>query len=108
MDVAQDPAAAGREQKVDFVISANYQLANGKIRVTSQLINVSTGRIENTFQSEEVDVSNVFTMQDKLAVSIGKEIMYHPVFAPDSPMEAIGTINRNSIHPEHFKVRNAK
>jgi DNA-binding winged helix-turn-helix (wHTH) protein/tetratricopeptide (TPR) repeat protein len=71
MDIEQDPVAAGREQKVDVVLASNYQLVNGKIRVTSQLINVANGQIESTFQSSEIDTANIFTMQDAVANEVG-------------------------------------
>ena len=40
-DIEQDPLAAGREQQVDYVLASNYQLADGKIRITAQLFNVA-------------------------------------------------------------------
>jgi DNA-binding winged helix-turn-helix (wHTH) protein/TolB-like protein len=52
-DIAQDPIAAGREQQVDYVLASNYQLAGGKIKVTSQLFNVANGQIEETYKSEK-------------------------------------------------------
>ena len=47
-DINQDPIAAGKEQQVDYVLASNYQLADGKIRITSQLFNVASGQIEET------------------------------------------------------------
>ena len=72
-DVEQDPLAAGREQQVDYVLDSNYQLADGKIRITAQLFNVATGEIEDTYKSEN-DVASVFEMQDKIAGDIGNAI----------------------------------
>ena len=69
-DIEQDPLAAGREQKVDFVLATNYQLANGKIRVTAQLFNVADGQIVETYKSEK-EVGDVFAMQDAVADEIG-------------------------------------
>jgi TolB-like protein len=50
--VTQDPLAAGREQNVDFVVAPNYQVANGRVRITSQLINVATGDVDETYTFE--------------------------------------------------------
>lgn len=69
-EIEQDPLAAGKEQQVDYVLASNYQLASGKIRVTSQLFNVASGQIEETYKSEK-DVADVFAMQDAIAVDIG-------------------------------------
>ncbi len=70
-DINQDSLTAGREQKVDFVLASNYQISNGKIRVSSQLINVQTGEIEENLQSEK-DTMDVFSMQDAIANDFGK------------------------------------
>jgi hypothetical protein len=35
-DLAQDPVAAGREQKTDYVLASNYQLADGNCRCPEQ------------------------------------------------------------------------
>jgi DNA-binding winged helix-turn-helix (wHTH) protein/tetratricopeptide (TPR) repeat protein len=70
----QDPLAAGREQKVDYVLSSNYQIADGKIRVTSQLYDVATGKVLDTYRSEQ-DSTNIFGAQDAIAADFGNRIM---------------------------------
>lgn len=75
LGIEQDPVAAGREQRVDYVLASNYQLANGKIRVTSQLLNVANGQIEETYQSSEIDAVNIFAMQDAVAEEIGSKLL---------------------------------
>ncbi|MEP7149065.1 MAG: winged helix-turn-helix domain-containing protein, partial [Acidobacteriota bacterium] len=72
-DIAQDPLAAGREQKVDYVLASNYQIAGGRIRITSQLFNVATGQIDETYKSER-DTADLFTMQDAIAGEIGNKL----------------------------------
>ena len=73
-DIEQDAIAAGREQQVDYVLASNYQLANGKILVTSQLINVGTGAIEETLRSEKSS-ADVFLMQDAISNDFGNIII---------------------------------
>lgn len=73
-DIGQDPLAAGREQKVDYVLDSNYQLADGKFRITSRLINVGTGEIEETYKNE-VDASKVFAVQDAVAWEFGNRLL---------------------------------
>src|SRR6266566_3468240 len=68
--VGQDPLAAGREQKADYVLASNYQLEGGKIRITAQLFNVTSGQIEETYKSEK-DAADVFAMQDAIASEVG-------------------------------------
>src|SRR6266480_1279793 len=70
-DVGQDPLAAGREQKADYVLASNYQLEGGKIRVTAQLLNVASGQIEETYKSEK-DAANLLATQDAIADEVEK------------------------------------
>lgn len=72
-DIEQDPIAAGREQKVDYILASNYQIADGKIRITSQLFNIATGEIDETYKSEK-EVADVFAMQDAIASQLGNNI----------------------------------
>jgi eukaryotic-like serine/threonine-protein kinase len=69
-DVGQDPLAAGREQRADYVLASNYQLGGGKIRITVQLFNVASGQIEETYKSEK-DAADIFAMQDAIASEVG-------------------------------------
>ena len=70
LDVDKDPIAIGREQQVDFVLSSNYQIVDGKIRVNSQLTNVETRNIDATFMSDRV-VGGVFETEDGIAADLG-------------------------------------
>ncbi|HEY8562122.1 MAG TPA: winged helix-turn-helix domain-containing protein [Pyrinomonadaceae bacterium] len=74
LELEQNPTDAGREQQVDYVLSSNYQIANGVIRVTAQLINTENGTVEEIFKSEE-DSANVFSMQDAIADDIGEALL---------------------------------
>ena len=73
-DIEQDAIAAGREQKVDYVLASNYQILGGKIRITSQLINVQSGLVEEVFKVEE-DNSSGFAVQDAVAANIGQSLL---------------------------------
>jgi tetratricopeptide (TPR) repeat protein len=75
-DLAQDPLVAGREQRVDYVIAANYQLADGKIRVTVQLFNVASGQVEETRLIEK-QMDNIFATQDAIGSEVGKLLQIH-------------------------------
>jgi DNA-binding winged helix-turn-helix (wHTH) protein/tetratricopeptide (TPR) repeat protein len=73
-DIEQDAIAAGREQKVDYVLASNYQIADGKIRITSQLINVQSGLVEEVFKTEQEKLG-VFSVQDAVAANIGQSLL---------------------------------
>lgn len=73
-EIEQDPIAAGRQQKVDYVLASNYQIANGRIKVTAQLLSVATGKAEDTI-SVEKDATDLFSAQDAIAAGIGSRIL---------------------------------
>jgi serine/threonine-protein kinase len=95
-DIEQDPLAAGKEQKVDYVLASNYQLAGGKIKVTSQLFNVANGQIEGSYQSEQ-DAANVFAMQDAIAGDVGNKLLARFATASSGP-----TVNRGTTNEEAY------
>lgn len=73
-DLEQDAIAAGREQQVDYVLASNYQIADGKIRITSQLINVQSGLVEEVFKDEQNNASR-FAVQDAVTANIGQSLL---------------------------------
>ena len=94
-DTEQDPLAAGKEQQVDYVLVSNYQLADGRIRVTAQLIDVVGGQIEDTYKIEK-GAGDLFGMQDAVANEFGNRLMAR--FAPNSstPASRRGTTNEGA------------
>jgi DNA-binding winged helix-turn-helix (wHTH) protein/TolB-like protein/Tfp pilus assembly protein PilF len=94
-DIQQDPLAAGREQQVDYVLAANYQIAGGKIRVTAQLFNVANGQVEDTYKSEK-EAGNIFAMQDAVANEIGNKLLARFATVSNSPATKRGTTNEEA------------
>jgi serine/threonine protein kinase/Tfp pilus assembly protein PilF len=74
VELDRDLIEIGKEQNVDFVLASNYQIANGKIKVTSQLLDVATGKVEQTFTVEK-DSTNLFSAQDAIAGAIGSKLI---------------------------------
>ena len=74
VELDRDLIEIGKEQNVDFVLASNYQVANGKIKVTSQLLDVVTGKVEDTFTVEK-DSTNLFSAQDAIAGAIGSKLI---------------------------------
>ena len=91
-DIDQDPIAAGREQQVDYIVDAKYQLAGGKIKVSALLINVANDQIEETLKTEE-DAGQVFAMQDAIASAIGNTLLARFVTRSNNPTVTRGTTN---------------
>ena len=95
-DIEQDSLVAGREQQVDYVLASNYQLANGKIRITAQLFNVASGQVEETYKSEK-DASDVFAMQDAVAGEVGNILSARFATTSSSPTAKRGTTNEEAF-----------
>jgi serine/threonine-protein kinase len=95
-DINQDPIAAGREQQVDYVLASNYQLVGGKIRVTSELLNVASGELVETYKSGEKDAGNVFATQDQIAVEVGNLLLTQFNFKQNNPTKNRGTDNEEA------------
>ena len=93
--VEQDPLAAGREQKADYVLASNYQLAAGKIRITAQLLNVASGQVEETYKSEK-DAGDVFALQDAVAEEVGRLLLARFATTSSSPKAVRGTSNEEA------------
>ncbi|MEO6052296.1 MAG: winged helix-turn-helix domain-containing protein [Pyrinomonadaceae bacterium] len=91
-DIDQDSLAAGSEQRADYVLASTYQLANGKIRVSSQLINIANGQTEETYISEK-DLTNLFAMQDSIADDIGNMLSARFAATAGSQAAKRGTTN---------------
>ena len=94
-DVGQEPLAAGRDQKADYVLASNYQLEGGKIRITAQLLNVASGQIEETYKSEK-DAADVFAMQDAIASEVGNVLSARFGTTPSGRTAKRGTTNQEA------------
>jgi DNA-binding winged helix-turn-helix (wHTH) protein/tetratricopeptide (TPR) repeat protein len=94
-DIEQDAIAVGREQQVDYVLASNYQIADGKIRVTAQFINVQTGVIEETLRSDK-DNTDKLSMQDAIANDFGNLLLKQLGKTEDSQTAKRGTNNEEA------------
>lgn len=72
-DLNQDALAAGKEQQVDFVLAANYQLVENRLRVTWHLIKVANGQSEDT-EAFETNSDDLFRKQDAVVADIGNKL----------------------------------
>ncbi len=97
-EAEQDPLAAGREQKVDYVLASHYQLADGRIRITSQLINVASGQIEESYNFEK-EASSVFAIQYGIAAQFGDKLITRFGGTAIDP-----AINRGTTNEEAYRL----
>lgn len=94
-DVDKNPLVAGKEQQADYVLASNYQIADGKIRITAQLFDVATGKVEETYKTEK-DAGNIFALQDAIAGEVGNLLLNHFALIPNDTMAKRGTNNEEA------------
>ena len=70
----QDPAAAGREQGVDAVLDGSVQRADGRVRVTVQLVRVEGGVVLWAEQFDE-RFTDIFAVQDSISRQVMRELL---------------------------------
>ena len=95
VDIPKDPIAVGLEQKVDYVLVSNYQIADGQIKVTAQLFNVASGTVEATPQIQ-IAANGVFAAQNKIAADFGDRIMHRLGVTLTRPVKTPGTNNEEA------------
>lgn len=95
VELDRDPIEAGKELNADFVLSSNYQMSEGKIRVTSQLFNTRTGVSEATYKTEH-DAQDKFDMQDAIANVIGDNVLARFGFTRTNFIAKRGTTNEEA------------
>jgi tetratricopeptide (TPR) repeat protein len=71
-------------------------LAGGKIRVTSELLNVASGEIVETYKSGETNTGNVFATQDQIASELGNLLLTRFNFQQNNPTKKRGTDNEEA------------
>ncbi|HVF48196.1 MAG TPA: winged helix-turn-helix domain-containing protein [Pyrinomonadaceae bacterium] len=91
----QDPVAAGREQRADYVLALSYQLSDGKVRVIAQLLNTATGQLEDSYKIEK-EAGDVFVLQDAIAGEIGNLLLSRFGYASTSVTAKRGTTNEEA------------
>jgi len=94
-ETTKDPITVGLEQKTDYVLVANYQVANGKIKITSQLYNVASGEVEATPQIQ-MAAAEVFKIQDTVAADFGNQLMQRLGVTASRPVKLRGTNNEEA------------
>src|SRR5262249_3295321 len=73
-DPTQDPLAAGRELRVDYVLDASYQRSGDKIGVTWRLVKVSDGSSPWSDKCVEECTANIFDVQDSVSKRIASTL----------------------------------
>lgn len=94
-DSGQNYLSMGQELHVDYVLASNYQLADGRIKVSTELVNVETGRVEDSITSSK-DSASLFLAQDAIAADIGDRMVRKFSSDPSPYRSKRGTANEEA------------
>jgi serine/threonine protein kinase/tetratricopeptide (TPR) repeat protein len=75
-DASTDPVQAGRELGVDFVVASTIRIADGRIRVTSQLLSVADGATRWAGRFDE-NYTDVLTLEDSISEQVAVALVPH-------------------------------
>jgi serine/threonine protein kinase/tetratricopeptide (TPR) repeat protein len=71
-----DPVKAGRELGVDFVVTSTLRIADGRIRITSQLLSVSDGEMRWSGRFDE-NYTDVLSLEDSISEQVAVALVPH-------------------------------
>ena len=92
----QDPVAAGRALKVDFVLDPSFQRDGDRIRVRARLLNVADGKTLWVHECEEQYCANLFEMQDAISAKVVEALSLHLTGSEQARLIKHGTENREA------------
>jgi DNA-binding winged helix-turn-helix (wHTH) protein/TolB-like protein len=93
----QDPLAAGREQKVDFVLDSIVQRDGEMIRVSTRLLNVADETTVWKYQCDEQYCANLFVMQDTISQKVAAALSLHLTAAEQERLRKHFTENKEAL-----------
>ena len=96
---AKDPREAGRELKVNAVLAASFLHAASRVRVTAQLLDVSTGDVIWGDRIDS-DASDIITVQDIIAQRIVDGL--HLTLSSDEQIDLAGHATANAAAYEEY------
>ena len=94
----RDPIAVGRRLRTDHVLDGTIQRARDRVRVTTQLVDVSTGRTEwaETFDESFTDL---FALQDAISTRVAGKLV-----SALSAEERRALARRDTANPEAYDL----
>ncbi len=95
-DSKQDSVAIGKKLKADYVLESNYLVKGGRLLITSELHNVSSGTVEEAF-SYEAAVADRFAAGDVIVSKISKDLLAKLNLAPVNFTARRGTANEEAF-----------
>jgi len=92
LDHTKDPLDAGRELKVDAILTASFLHAGSRVRVTAQLLDVTNG---NILWGDRIDseANDIITVQDIIAKRIVEGLQLTPGSDESISLAAHGSAN---------------
>ena len=97
-DRGLDIGEIGEMLSVDSVLEGTVRMADGRTRITAQLINVDDGFQLWSGQFEDMKMMDAFDIQDQVARAIVENLKVELMVESDEPMVERGTENEEAYH----------
>ncbi len=97
-DRGLDVGEIGEMLSVDSVLEGTVRMADGRTRITAQLINVEDGFQLWFGQFEDMKMMDAFDIQDQVARAIVENLRVEFMVESDAPMVERGTANEEAYH----------
>ena len=97
-DRGLDVGEIGEMLSVDSVLEGTVRMADGRTRITAQLINVEDGFQLWSGQFEDMKMMDTFDIQDQVARAIVENLRVELMVESDAPMVERGTENEEAYH----------
>ena len=97
-DRGLDIGEIGEMLSVDSVLEGTVRMADGRTRITAQLINVDDGFQLWSGQFEDMKMMDAFDIQDQVARAIVENLRVELMVESDEPMVERGTENEEAYH----------
>ena len=97
-DRGLDVGEIGEMLSVDSVLEGTVRMADGRTRITAQLINVEDGFQLWSGQFEDMKLMDAFDIQDQVARAIVENLKVELMVESDRPMVERGTENEEAYH----------
>lgn len=94
-DSKQDSVAIGKKLKADYVLESNYLVKGGRLLITSELHNVNSGTVEESF-SYEAALADRFAAGEAIVSKISKDLLAKLNLEPINFTAKRGTANEEA------------
>ncbi len=95
-DGKQDAVAIGKKLNAEYVLESNYKTSGGRLWITSELHNVNSGLVEETYSDEDIDLADKFKQLKTFVAGVEKKLVLKFNLEPFNFAQMRGTTNEEA------------